>query len=277
MILYYEYYNVTIELIILLHSNEYIKDTFLNCCSLNIDSKTHLDARCLITDTIPYLCEAYDKVFFCTKEYNDDILKTIPFEYTILYGNDCVNFYNIVPDIFHKLNFSFPIGTHKIKNNIFIMKEYLSKDFPLVYDFFHPLCQSTPESVVFMKDSLLDEQYCFDNHLLSYSFDNTGYYGIFLENELIGQISIIHHAYKEKLQYELSYYIKEEFRHCKLASCFLIMLIEYFYNFHDESEPIYTVIHNSNIISFNFIKKIGFKLLEKMNDRYIFCNSNINL
>ena len=94
-------------------------------------------------------------------------------------------------------------------------------------------------------------------------------YGIYIENEFIGIISIFYKYYKDLTRLEMSITIKKEYRNKKIGEfCYDYVIHNYFQNYNVKS--IHLSIREDNISSRMLAEKFGFKIYPGYKDSKYF-------
>lgn len=217
---------------------------------LNTKQKTFSNLEYIIIDNMNY----YDKNiknFYFFKEYLDeDIIKTIPFDVTILIDIDSITPKNIYPAVHHFYKIPYII----YEDSNYTLKELSIKDYIQVKSLF----------------DIPDNEY--HNVLSYYDFFDCGMYGIFLKsNKLIGLVNIIPHSFsynQNHYEYELSYTIHNHYQNKGLCTKFSNILMEYI-----NINPLYLKIHKNNMASKRIAQKLNFQLILVQNEYEYYVNT----
>lgn len=276
------YNNYIISISVFLENELYLDESFISCLQTNSIPQKSLDSiynnqtiTAFITDNYSY-AQAFDgKVLFCCEDINSQVINKLPFNWTIFIGSKSIVYDCVFPYILHYYNLPDIIYMGKSTPH-YLLREYTLSDFDNVYNLFHydyPKTKTNARQIVdnFMTESKDIELGNFANYLQSYNLFNCGLFGIFINEQLSGQIGLVYHLYEcdnsnEMLEYELSYYINQEMRNKGLGELCTKKIINHFYTHHDRSEKIYCRISRHNNSSINFALKLGFKLFNKNND-----------
>lgn len=101
-------------------------------------------------------------------------------------------------------------------------------------------------------------------------------YGIYLENEFIGIVSVFNHYYKDSTRLEISMSIKNEYRNKKIGKyCLNIMINKCFED--PKNKSIHLSIREDNIKSRKIAERCGFKLYKGYKCDNMFIDSNGNM
>ena len=101
-------------------------------------------------------------------------------------------------------------------------------------------------------------------------------YGIFINNEFIGLISIFQHYYKDLSRLELSISIKKEYRNKKIGKYCLKNILEICFK-EEQNKSIHLSIREDNIKSRKMAEGCGFKLYKGYKCDNIFTNLDGNV
>ena len=100
-------------------------------------------------------------------------------------------------------------------------------------------------------------------------------YGIYVENEFIGIVSVFYKYYKDLTRLEMSISIKEEYRNKKIGEfCYNYIIRNYFEDYNMKS--IHLSIREDNIKSRKLAEKCGFKLYPGYKDSKYFIDLDGN-
>ena len=119
-----------------------------------------------------------------------------------------------------------------------------------------------------------DEHTCYNNYesledIITSLLVSANNYGIYIENEFIGIISIFYKYYKDLTRLEMSITIKKEYRNKKIGEfCYDYVIHNYFQNYNVKS--IHLSIREDNISSRMLAEKFGFKIYPGYKDSKYF-------
>ena len=119
-----------------------------------------------------------------------------------------------------------------------------------------------------------DEHTCYNNYesledIITSLLVSANNYGIYIENEFIGIISIFYKYYKDLTRLEMSITIKKEYRNKKIGEfCYDYVIHNYFQNYNVKS--IHLSIREDNISSRMLTEKFGFKIYPGYKDSKYF-------
>lgn len=208
--------------------------------------------------------------FLCIKELIDNI----DFNINILLGYSSIDLQYIVRHSIHTNKYPYIIG---VIDDEYILREYEKNDFKHVYNHFHHLAMNNKKVFdEYMLGTIDDEEKIFRNSCNSYELTDTGLYGLYFNNTLIGQYGLIIHNIPndDKLTYELSYYIDRNYRRKGITFKAIKLLIKNFYDIYDDNTYIYCKINKANTPAISFASNIGFNIYTKDFDTIIMIYSN---